>query len=47
MDPRDYIDWDEGRDFENEEREPECTCERIDVDVYDASGCEAHGWRVA
>lgn len=44
MDAMDYIDWDEGRDFEEEEREPECTCERIDVDVHDASGCEAHGW---
>jgi hypothetical protein len=29
------------------EREPECTCQRIDVDVYDARGCEAHDRRVA
>ena len=43
----DSIDWDEGRDFEDEEHEPECTCQQIDVDIYDARGCEAHGWRVA
>lgn len=23
--------------------EPDCTCERIDVDLMDARGCEVHG----
>ena len=26
-----------------EEREPECTCTQVDVDLFDARFCEAHG----
>jgi hypothetical protein len=26
-----------------EEREPECTCVQVDVDLFDARHCEAHG----
>jgi hypothetical protein len=27
----------------SEDREPECTCTKIDADLLDASGCERHG----
>jgi hypothetical protein len=83
MNPVDYIDWDEGRDFAApvvelpvcdschkaadcltylpdwdmfscatcvraaDEQEQECTCQRIDVDLYDAHGCAAHERKVA
>lgn len=29
------------------EHEPACTCRRVDVDLLDARGCEAHGEPVA
>jgi hypothetical protein len=28
-----------------DEREPECTCTQVDVDLFDARFCEAHGGR--
>jgi len=28
-----------------EEREPECTCTQVDVDLFDARFCEAHEGR--
>jgi hypothetical protein len=81
MTTADYIDWDEGRDFEvpvvelpacescghaadcltylpdwnlfacadcvHSAEEQECTCQRIDVDLYDAHNCAAHNRRAA
>jgi hypothetical protein len=28
-----------------DDREPECTCTQVDVDLFDARFCEAHGGR--
>lgn len=35
-----------GEDDEYEEGEPDCTCEQVDVDRMDASGCELHARRL-
>jgi hypothetical protein len=29
--------------LEEDDHEPECTCTQIDVDLFDARFCEAHG----